>query len=128
MARKGVNRVTLLGRAGGDPELRYTADGLAIASVSLAINDAWKDKSSGESKERTEWVRVKFFGSQAEVAGRYVRQGDQVYVEGELRTEQYEKEGVKHYSTAVVANDLQLLGNRSSGEAARSADDPPPED
>ena len=115
MAR-GVNKVILIGNLGADPETRYTASGAAITTVSLATSESWKDKQTGEAKERTEWHRVKFFGRLAEIAGEYLKKGRQVYVEGSIRTDKYtDKEGVERYSTDVIANEMQMLGGAGEG-------------
>ena len=117
MAR-GVNKVILIGTLGKDPEVRYAQSGSALASVSLATNESWKDKN-GEKQERTEWHRVKFFGRLAEIAGEYLKKGSQVYIEGSLRTEKYtDKAGVEKYSTDIIANEMQMLGGRP--DASRS--------
>lgn len=114
MAR-GINKVILVGNVGRDPETRYSAGGMAVTTVSVATSEAWKDKQTGEQKEKTEWHRVKFFGRLAEIAGEYLKKGGQVYIEGSLRTEEYEKDGVKRYSTDIVASEMQMLGGRSGG-------------
>ncbi|HEJ3062536.1 TPA: single-stranded DNA-binding protein [Pseudomonas aeruginosa] len=112
MAR-GVNKVILVGNAGGDPEVRYLPNGNAVTSISLATSETWKDKQTGQQQERTEWHRVVFFGRIAEIAGEYLRKGSQVYVEGSLRTREWEKDGIKRYITEVVVDSrgrMQLLG------------------
>ena len=110
MAR-GINKVILVGNLGADPEVRYTAGGTAIASLSIATSEQWTDKQSGQKQERTEWHRVKLFGRLAEIAGEYLKKGRQVYVEGSLRTDKYTgKDGVERYSTDIIASDLQMLG------------------
>jgi len=114
MAR-GINKVILVGTLGKDPEVRYSQSGSAIASVSVATNEKWKDKN-GEMQERTEWHRVKFFGRLAEIAGEYLKKGGQVYVEGSLRTEKYtDKQGVEKFSTDIIANEMQMLGGMPGG-------------
>ncbi len=118
MAR-GINKVILVGNLGADPETRYTPSGTAITSIRIATSESWKDKTSGEQQERTEWHRVKFFGRLAEIAGEYLKKGGQVYVEGKLRTDEYEKDGIKRYSTDIIADEMQMLGGRggaSGGE------------
>jgi single-strand DNA-binding protein len=116
MAR-GINRVTLIGNVGQDPEVRYTAGGTAIASLSVATSEQWTDKQSGQKQERTEWHRVKLFGRLAEIAGEYLKKGRQVYVEGSLRTDKYTgKDGVERYSTDIVASELQMLGGKDGSE------------
>jgi single-strand DNA-binding protein len=114
MAR-GVNKVILVGNLGADPETRYTPSGTAITSIRIATSESWKDKQTGEQQERTEWHRVDFFGRLAEIAGEYLKKGRQVYVEGRLRTDEYEKDGVKRYSTKIVADEMQMLGGREGG-------------
>jgi len=110
MAR-GINKVILVGNLGADPEVRYTAGGTAIASLSIATSEQWTDKQSGQKQERTEWHRVKLFGRLAEIAGEYLKKGRQVYVEGSLRTDKYtDKQGVERYSTDIIASELQMLG------------------
>jgi len=116
MAR-GINKVILVGNLGADPEVRYTAGGTAIASLSVATSEQWTDKQSGQKQERTEWHRVKLFGRLAEIAGEYLKKGRQVYVEGSLRTDKYTgKDGIERYSTDIVASDLQMLGGMGGGE------------
>lgn len=120
---KGVNKVILVGNVGKDPETRYAAGGTCVTTLSVATSESWKDKHSGEQKERTEWHRVKFFGRLAEIAGEYLKKGSQVYIEGSLRTEEYEKDGVKRYSTDIVAAEMQMLGGRrDDGEQREQRD------
>ena len=124
MAR-GINKVILVGNLGADPETRYTPSGTAITSIRIATSESWKDKTTGEQQERTEWHRVKFFGRLAEIAGEYLKKGSQVYVEGKLRTDEYEKDGIKRYSTDVIADEMQMLGSRggaSGGEGGGGGD------
>lgn len=122
MAR-GINKVILVGTVGKDPEVRYSQAGSANVTLSLATNESWKDKN-GEKQERTEWHRLKFFGKLAEIAGEYVKKGQQLYVEGSLRTDKYtDKQGIERYTTDIIVNEMQMLGGRPSGE--RSA--PPAE-
>jgi len=117
MAR-GVNKVILVGNLGNDPDIRYTAGGAAVANISLATAESWKDKNSGEQQERTEWHRIVFFGRLAEIVGEYLRKGSQVYVEGRLQTRKWEdKEGHDRYTTEIVANEMQMLGSKSGGSA-----------
>ena len=111
MAR-GINKVILVGNLGNDPETRYLPDGNAVTNISVATSESWKDKNTGQQNERTEWHRVVFFRRLAEIAGEYLKKGSKVYVEGQLRTRQYEKEGQKHYSTEIVANEMQMLDSR----------------
>ena len=115
MAR-GINKVILVGNLGNDPEVRYSQSGSAMTTISIATSESWKDKATGEQKERTEWHRVKFFGKLAEIAGEYLRKGSQVYVEGRLRTDKYtDKNGVERYTTDVFADDMQMLGGKPGG-------------
>ncbi|OWL84681.1 single-stranded DNA-binding protein [Halopseudomonas aestusnigri] len=117
MAR-GVNKVILIGNVGGDPEVRYLPNGNAVANVTLATTDSWKDKQTGQMQERTEWHRVVFFGRIAEVVGEYARKGSKLYVEGRLQTREWEKDGVKRYTTEVVVDmggQMQLLDSRQGG-------------
>jgi single-strand DNA-binding protein len=117
MAR-GINKVILVGNLGADPETRYTAGGAAITNLRLATSESWRDKQSGEMQDRTEWHRVVLFGKLAEIAGEYLKKGRQVYIEGSLRTSEYEKDGVKRYSTDIVANEMQMLGGGAEGAGA----------
>jgi single-strand DNA-binding protein len=108
-----VNKVTIIGNLGRDPEVRYTPDGASITNVTIATTDTWKDKATGEKKEATEWHRVVFFGKLAEIAGQYLKKGRQVYVEGALRTRKWtDKEGQERYTTEIVANEMKMLGSR----------------
>lgn len=117
MAR-GVNKVILIGNLGNDPDIRYTASGAAVANISLATAESWRDKDSGEQQERTEWHRIVFFGRLAEIVGEYLRKGSQVYVEGRLQTRKWQdKEGHDRYTTEIVANEMQMLGGRSGGSS-----------
>ncbi|HEY8330515.1 MAG TPA: single-stranded DNA-binding protein [Pseudomonas sp.] len=125
MAR-GVNKVILVGNVGGDPETRYLPNGNAVTNITLATSDSWKDKQTGQLQERTEWHRVVFFGKVAEIAGEYLRKGSQVYVEGRLQTREWEKDGVKRYTTEIVVDmggQMQLLGGRggNAGDEAPRA-------
>ena len=113
---RGVNKVILIGNLGADPETRYTQSGSAITTIKIATSESWKDKSTGEQQERTEWHRVKFFGRLAEIAGEYLKKGRQVYVEGSLRTDKYtDKEGVERYTTDIMGNEMQMLGGAPGG-------------
>ncbi|HEX9810585.1 MAG TPA: single-stranded DNA-binding protein [Burkholderiales bacterium] len=112
MAR-GVNKVILVGNLGRDPEVRYSPNGQAVANVTIATSESWKDKTSGEKQERTEWHRIVFFGRLAEIAGEYLKKGAQIYVEGRLQTRKWQdKDGHDRYTTEIVANDMQMLGSR----------------
>jgi len=117
MAR-GVNKVILVGTCGKDPETRYMPSGGAITSISVATNESWKDKQTGQKQERTEWHNITFFGRLAEIAGEYLKKGSQVYIEGSLRTEKWQdKQGQDRYTTKVIANEMQMLGGRPGGGA-----------
>ncbi|NKB38161.1 MAG: single-stranded DNA-binding protein [Gammaproteobacteria bacterium] len=123
MAR-GINKVILVGNLGNDPDIRYTAGGAAVANISLATTDSWRDKESGEQQDRTEWHRIVFFGRLAEVVGEYLRKGSQVYVEGRLQTRKWQdKSGNDRYTTEIVANEMQMLGGRGGGGGAMPAND-----
>ncbi|MYF00060.1 MAG: single-stranded DNA-binding protein, partial [Gammaproteobacteria bacterium] len=105
MAGRGVNKVILIGNLGRDPEIRYTPDGVAIANVTIATTDYWNDRNTGERQERTEWHRVVFFRKLAEIVEQYLKKGSKVYVEGRLQTRSWEQEGVKRYTTEIIANE-----------------------
>ena len=111
-----VNKVIIVGNLGADPETRYTPGGDAVTNIRVATTDRWKDKTSGEMKEATEWHRIAFFGRLAEVAGQYLKKGSQVYVEGSLRTRKWQdKDGQDRYSTDIRADVMQMLGRREGG-------------
>ena len=115
MAR-GINKVILVGNLGRDPEMRYTPNGAAVANVTIATSDSWKDKQTGEQQERTEWHRVVFFNRLAEIVGEYLKKGSQVYVEGRLQTRKWQDQsGQDRYTTEIVANEMQMLGGRGGG-------------
>ncbi len=111
MAR-GVNKAIIVGTLGRDPEVKYTAGGSAVANISVATNETWKDKSSGENVERTEWHRIVLFGKLAEIAGQYLKKGSQVYFEGKIQTRKWQDQGGQdRYATEIVANEMQMLGS-----------------
>ena len=115
MAR-GVNKVILVGNLGKDPEVRYSPSGSAMANVTIATTDSWKDKQTGEKQEKTEWHRVVFFNRLAEIVGEYLKKGSQVYIEGRLQTRKWQgQDGQDRYTTEIVANEMQMLGGRSGG-------------
>ena len=125
MAR-GINKVILVGNLGNDPDIRYTAGGAAVANISVATTDSWKDKETGEQQDRTEWHRVVFFARLAEVVGEYLRKGSQVYIEGRLQTRKWQdKSGNDRYSTEIVANEMQMLGGRGGGAQSNEQAPPP---
>lgn len=111
MAR-GVNKVILVGNVGSDPEVKYTQGGMAITTLSLATTSVRKDRD-GNQQEKTEWHRVKLFGKLGEITGEYVRKGRQIYVEGRIEYGSYEKDGVKHYTTDIIADEMQMMGGDS---------------
>jgi len=122
MAR-GINKVILIGNCGQDPEVRYTASGAAIANVTIATSETWKDKQTGQAQERTEWHRVVFFNRLGEIAGEYLKKGSKVYIEGSLRTRKWQnKEGADMYTTEIVASEMQMLDSRESTEPAPAPD------
>ena len=127
MAR-GVNKVIVVGNLGNDPETRYMPSGSAVTNLSVATNESWKDKQTGEQKERTEWHKVAMFGRLAEIAAEYLRKGSQVYIEGKLRTRKWQdQQGNDRYTTEIVADEMQMLGGRSGGGApAMGSSGPPP--
>ena len=111
-----INKVILVGNLGKDPEIRYTPSGMAVANFSIATTDKWKDKQSGEMKERTEWHRIVAWGRLGEICGEYLSKGRQVYIEGRLQTNQWEKDGVTRYTTEVVAAEMKMLGSKTQGD------------
>jgi len=124
MASRGVNKVILVGNLGQDPEVRYMPNGGAVANITLATSESWRDKQTGENKEITEWHRVVLFGKLAEVAGEYLRKGSQVYIEGQLRTRKWQDQGGQdRYTTEVVVNvggTMQMLGGRGGNTGAQT--------
>lgn len=119
---RGINKVILVGRLGNDPDVRVTAGGSAITTISIATSESWKDRNTGQQQERTEWHRVVFFGRLAEIAGQYLKKGSQVYVEGSLRTNKYtDKNGIERYSTDINANELQMLGGNQNSQQGGSS-------
>ncbi len=121
MAR-GVNKVILVGNLGADPETRAMPSGSSVANLRIATSESWRDKTSGEQQERTEWHRVALFGRLAEIASEYLRKGSQVYIEGSLRTRKWQdKQGNERYTTEIVGSELQMLGGRGGGGAGGGA-------
>ena len=118
-----VNKVILIGNLGKDPETRYMPNGEAVTNINVATTETWKDKTSGEKQEKTEWHRVTFYRRLAEIAAEYLKKGSQVYVEGRLETRKWQdKEGKDRYTTEIIANEMKMLGSRSGlGEPAREA-------
>lgn len=128
MAR-GVNKVIVVGNLGADPDTKYMPSGSAVTNLSVATNESWKDKQTGEQKERTEWHRVAMFGRLAEIAAEYLRKGSMVYIEGKLRTRKWQdQQGNDRYSTEIIADEMQMLGGRSGAGAPAMNDmgGPPP--
>jgi single-strand DNA-binding protein len=129
MAR-GVNKVILVGNLGNDPETKYMPSGDAVTNLSVATSESWKDKQTGEQKDRTEWHRVAMFGRLAEIAAEYLRKGSQVYIEGKIRTRKWQdQQGNDKYTTEIIANEMQMLGGRSGGgapAASGGSGGPPP--
>ena len=123
---RGVNKVILVGHLGQDPDVRAMPSGSSVANLSLATNEQWRDKNTGEQQERTEWHRLALFGRLAEIAGQYLRKGAPVYVEGRLRTRKWQdRDGHDRYSTEIVVNELQMLGGRG-GTSQAGPDRPDP--
>ena len=115
MAR-GVNKVIIVGNLGQDPETRYMPSGSAVTNFTVATNESWKDKQTGEQKDRTEWHRVAMFNRLAEIAAEYLRKGSQVYIEGKLRTRKWQgQDGNDRYTTEIIADEMQMLGGRGDG-------------
>jgi single-strand DNA-binding protein len=108
----GVNKAVIIGNVGGDPETKYLPSGGAVTNLSIATSESWKDKQTGQKQERTEWHRVVFFNKLAEIVAQYVKKGSKIYIEGQLRTRNWEQDGVKRYSTEIVASEMQMLDSR----------------
>ena len=131
-----VNKVIILGNLGQDPEIKYTADGTAIDNLSIATNETWKDKKTGEKQQKTEWHRVVAFKRLAEIMGEYLKKGSSVYIEGKIQTRKWDdKDGVTRYTTEIVARELQMLGSKGddqksgpSAGAGNPVSDPGPPD
>ncbi len=126
MAR-GINKVIIVGNLGQDPETRYMPSGSAVTNFTVATNESWKDKQTGEQKDRTEWHRVAMFGRLAEIAAEYLRKGSQVYIEGKLRTRKWQdRDGKDRYTTEIIADEMQMLGGRGGGGSAPMSSDSEP--
>ncbi|GAA0229008.1 hypothetical protein GCM10009125_17500 [Castellaniella daejeonensis] len=117
-----LNRATLIGNLGKDPDIRYTPDGAAVCNVSIATTSTWRDKASGERREETEWHRVVFYGRLAEIAGEYLKKGRTVFVEGRLKTRKWQdkESGTDRYSTEIIADQMQMLDGRDNGQAGEA--------
>jgi len=114
MASKGVNKAIIVGNVGSDPDIRTMPNGNQVVNLSIATSDEWKDKNTGDKKEKTEWHRCVFFNKIADIAAQYVNKGSKIYVEGRLQTRSYEQDGVKKYSTEIVVNDMQMLDSKNT--------------
>ena len=121
MARSGINKVILVGNLGQDPEVKYTAGGAAVTTLSLATSESWKDKDTGSDQERTEWHRVVLWRRLAEIAGEYLKKGSKVYIEGQLQTRKWEQDGQTRYTTEVIGRDMQFLDSRGSSSSDASS-------
>lgn len=127
MAR-GINKVILIGNLGSDPEIRHTQGGNAVANLSLATSESWRDKATGETRENTEWHRVVVFGRLGEVAGEYLKKGSKVYIEGRLQTRKWQdRDGNDRYTTEIVGNEMQMLDSRGGGSGFDDAPSQAPE-
>lgn len=115
----GINKVIIVGHLGQDPEVRYMPDGTPVANFSIATSETWKDKQTGEKKERTEWHRIVAWRNLGELCGKYLAKGRQVYIEGKLQTRSWEKDGVTRYTTEIVATDVQFLGGARDEASGR---------
>ena len=123
-----VNKWIGIGHIGQDPELKYMPNGEAVCNISIACSESWRDKTTGEKKEATEWVRIVFFRKLAEIAGQYLKKGSQVYIEGSLKTRKWEKDGQTHYMTEVVADTMKMIGGRKDEEPRGEDRAAPPAD
>ena len=121
MARSGINKVILVANLGQDPEVKYTAGGAAVTTLSLATSESWKDKDTGSDQERTEWHRVVLWRRLAEIAGEYLKKGSKVYIEGQLQTRKWEQDGQTRYTTEVIGRDMQFLDSRGNSSANNSS-------
>jgi len=121
MARSGINKVILVGNLGQDPEVKYTAGGAAVTTLSLATSESWKDKDTGQDQEKTEWHRVVLWRRLAEIAGEYLKKGSKVYIEGQLQTRKWEQDGQTRYTTEVVGRDMQFLDSRGNTSSDSSS-------
>ena len=114
MASRGVNKAIIVGNVGSDPDIRTMPNGNQVVNLSIATSDEWKDKNTGDKKEKTEWHRCVFFNKIADIAAQYVNKGSKLYIEGRLQTRSYEQDGVKKYSTEIVVNDMQMLDSKNT--------------
>lgn len=126
---RGVNKVILVGNMGKDPEIKYMPSGNAVANITVATSEQWKDKQTGEKKENTEWHRIVFFGRLAEIVGEYLKKGSQIYIEGRLQTRKWQdKSGTDKYTTEIIANEMQMLGGKVYGAPKSEAPVEQPKD
>ena len=121
MQKSSVNKVIIVGNLGQDPEIKYTAGGAAVTTLSLATSESWKDKDTGSDQEKTEWHRVVLWRRLAEIAGEYLKKGSKVYIEGQLQTRKWEQDGQTRYTTEVVGRDMQFLDSRGGSSADSSS-------
>ena len=124
---KGINKVILIGNVGGAPETRQLSNGNAVTNITLATTDSWKDKQTGQQQSRTEWHRIVFFGKVAEIAAKYLKKGSQCYIEGRIKTRDWEKDGIKRYTTEIVVDmtgAMQLLGSRTDELSSSTQETP----
>lgn len=134
MAKRGVNKVTVMGNLGKDPEVRYMPNGGAVCNFTVATSETWKDKNSGEQQEKTEWHRIVAFRKPAEIIAEWMKKGSKIYVEGHLQTRKWEKDGQDHYTTEIVVDEFQFVGDgggggsRSSGGSGGGGQSAPPAD
>ena len=115
-----LNRCSFIGRLGRDPEVKYMPSGSAVVNFSIAVGQSWKDKETGQKREKTEWVRISAFGKLAEICGEYLSKGKQIFISGRMETRKWEKDGVPQYSTEIIANDVQFLGSRGDSQETSS--------
>ena len=121
MASRGINKVILVGNCGNDPETKYLPSGGAVTNLSIATSETWKDKQTGEQKEKTEWHRLVFYNRLGEIAGEYLKKGSKIYVEGRLQTRKWQgQDGQDRYTTEIVANEMQMLDSRGGGDSGMS--------
>ncbi|MEY8205226.1 MAG: single-stranded DNA-binding protein, partial [Bermanella sp.] len=121
MARGSINKVILIGTLGRDPEMRFLPNGNAVCNLNMATNEGYKDKNTGQQVEKTEWHRISAFGRLAEVMGEYLKKGSKCYIEGKLETREYEKDGIKRYSTSIIANEMTMLDSRNSQDGGMNS-------
>jgi single-strand DNA-binding protein len=132
MAKRGVNKVTVMGNLGQDPEIRYMPNGGAVCNFSVATSETWKDKNTNETQEKTEWHRIVAFRKPAEIIAEWMKKGSKIYIEGHLQTRKWEKDGQDHYSTEIIVDEFQFVGDgggggsRSSGSSGGGGGSAPP--